>query len=87
MFLCTENQSTLVQSQRQIVGVNLQDGTAELLCSTDDVLTAPAELVHQAFPDVLDLETLTEDGPKDGIVEQKGQDVVTNTKDDQLATF
>ena len=28
-------------------------------------------------PDVLDLETLTEDGPKDVIVEQKGQDVVT----------
>ena len=44
------------------------------------MLTAPAELVYQAFPDVLDLETLTEDGPKDVIVEQKGQDVVTNTE-------
>jgi len=77
MFHVQKTEAPLVSSQRQIVGVCLQDGTAELLCSTDDVLTAPAELVHQAFPDVIDLEMLTEDGPKDVIIEQKGQDVVT----------
>jgi hypothetical protein len=59
------------------VGICIQEGTAELLCETWEVLTASAEVLQQAIPDVTDLETITEDGLKILMFENKGSDVIS----------
>lgn len=46
-------------------------------CETWEVLTASAEVLQQAIPDVTDLKTIAEDGLKILMFENKGSDVIS----------
>lgn len=71
-----KTEAPLLRVTKTVVGICIQEGTAELLCETEEVLTVSAEVLQQAFPDVNDLETITEYGPKILIFETKGSDVI-----------
>lgn len=76
-FYVQKTEAPLVRVSKTVVGICIQEGTAELLCETDEVLTAAAEVLQQAFPDVMDLESITKDGTKTLMFETKGSDVIS----------
>ena len=61
-----------------VIGISVEDGSAELLLDNDDVLTVPAELVQQAMPEnTQDIEELTSDGTVTLEITRRGADVMT----------
>ena len=61
-----------------MIGISVEDGSAELLLDNDDVLTVPAELVQQAMPEnTQDIEELTSDGTVTLEITRRGADVMT----------
>ena len=62
--------------QVEVVGISLDEGTAELLLDDDEVLAVPAELLQQAIGGG-NVETFTSDGAKNILVQRRGSDIIS----------
>ncbi len=72
-----KTESPLLASTKTLIGVSFADGTVDLLLDDDQVLTANAELLQEDFPNLRDLEHLTEVGPKMISLEMRGSEIIT----------
>ncbi len=71
-----KTESPLLASTKTLIGVSFADGTVDLLLDDDQVLTANAELLQEDFPNLRDLERLTEVGPKMISLEMWGSEII-----------
>lgn len=71
-----KTESPLLASTKTLIGVSFADGTVDLLLDDDQVLTANAELLQEDFPNLRDLEHLTEVGPKMISLEMRGSEII-----------
>ena len=62
--------------QVEVVGISLDEGTAELLLDDDEVLAVPAELLQQAIGGG-NVETFTSDCAKNILVQRRGSDIIS----------
>lgn len=76
LYILQKTEAPLLTSTKTIVGVSLANGSVDLLLDDDTVITANAELLQVAFPNVRELERVTEDGPKTILLEMRGSEVM-----------
>jgi hypothetical protein len=70
-----KSEAPLVEELIKVVGVYVEDSKAELLLDDDSMLSLPAELLCEQFPDQA-LESITDEGTVELQVSKKGSDII-----------